>query len=132
MTTLSRRVRWLAPPLTIALALGVVGALASPASAAQTTFTQDTDIGIGGANYTPTNTTALEIPSLGPATPSFPSEIVVTTRDHHRCERDAPRPQPHLVPTTSTSCWWAQAASSDPDERRRRQQRLDSRQRHVR
>src|SRR6476469_5670037 len=78
MTTLSRRVRWLAPPVTTALALGVVGALASPASAAQTTFTQDTDIGIGGANYTPTNTTALEIPSLGPATPSFPSEIVST------------------------------------------------------
>jgi subtilisin-like proprotein convertase family protein len=76
MTTLSRRVRWLAPPVTIALALGIVGALATPASAAKTTFSSATDIHAGDPGYTQTQTTDITIPSAGSGNP-FPSSITV-------------------------------------------------------
>ena len=77
MSTRSRRARWLAPPLTIAITLGGVGALASPASAAQTTFSQDTDVFIGDSRYTVGQSTNITIDGYQEASP-YPSEIVVT------------------------------------------------------
>src|SRR6478736_429321 len=77
MTTPSRRVRWLAPPVTIALALGVVGAVAAPASAAKTTFSSDTDMYLNETDNVQANTAAITINDAAAATP-YPSQINVT------------------------------------------------------
>ncbi len=76
MTSLSRR-RWIAPSIALTLAAGTVGALASPASAATTTFTQGTDIFIGSENFSPENTAPITINDDTTATP-YGSPIEVT------------------------------------------------------
>ena len=77
MTTLSGRARWLAPSVTVALALGVVGVLAVPASAATTTFTQDTDVIVGDDAFAVGNDGPITIDGFQQGSP-YPSEIVVT------------------------------------------------------
>jgi subtilisin-like proprotein convertase family protein len=65
-----------APPLGLALALGSAVALASPASAASSTFSSETDVYVGDTDYYAGNTSGITINNVGPATP-YPSEIVV-------------------------------------------------------
>src|SRR5262245_20820591 len=77
MTTFSRRMRWMAPPVAIVLAAGVLGALAAPASAAKTTFTQDTDIFLDDGSSLALNGASVTIPDFGKGTP-YPSEITLT------------------------------------------------------
>jgi subtilisin-like proprotein convertase family protein len=76
MTTLSRRTRLLAAPVALALAAGTLGALAAPASAAKSTFTQDADVFIGDSDHNVSNGPSITINNVGAATP-YPSEIVI-------------------------------------------------------
>lgn len=76
MTSLSRR-RWIAPSLALTLAVGVVGALTGPASAATTSFSQNTKLFVGGPNYSPFSGGSITIPDTSPGSP-YPSDIVVT------------------------------------------------------
>jgi subtilisin-like proprotein convertase family protein len=77
MTSPSRR--WIAPTLILTLAVGGVAALAAPASAAQSTFTQSTDLLIGDDDYDPVQATDIVVPASGTVGVAAPygSEIVV-------------------------------------------------------
>jgi hypothetical protein len=65
MTSPSRR-RWIAPSLALTLAVGVVGALTGPASAATTSFSQNTKLFVGGPNYQPFSNGSITIPDTSP------------------------------------------------------------------
>ncbi|MEO6512695.1 MAG: Ig-like domain-containing protein [Nocardioides sp.] len=76
MTSPSRR-RWIAPALALSLGLGVVGGLAAPATAASTTFSNNTRIYMNDpSERVYTSTAALTIPDSGTAS-QYPSQITV-------------------------------------------------------
>jgi subtilisin-like proprotein convertase family protein len=78
MTSLSRRTRLLAAPVALALAAGTLGALAAPASAATTTFTQNNAINLGDPGFPVTQDTDIAVPDQSAATP-YPSQVVFPT-----------------------------------------------------
>ncbi len=91
MTTLSRRTRLLAPALTIALAAGFVGMVATPATAASSTFASTTDIFVDDNVVTATNATAISIPDSGVAS-VYPSAITVQHRFRAAGRQSRPAP----------------------------------------
>ncbi|MBF4762993.1 Ig-like domain-containing protein [Nocardioides islandensis] len=79
MTTRISRARVIAPAVAASLAAASLIALSAvPASAATSTFTQDTDISMGGVSYDVSNTASISIPAVGTAG-TYPSTINVTS-----------------------------------------------------
>ncbi len=81
MTLLPRR-RWLAPALALSLGLGVVGGLAAPATAATSTFTQNTPLFIGDDDVTVTQDTDIAVPAVGDIGQAGPYPSQVTYPNH--------------------------------------------------
>src|SRR5688572_12495871 len=77
MTPHPRRTRVLAPALTIALAAGLAGLMAAPATAATSTFASTTDIFVDDSSYEAVNSAPIAFPQSGTATP-YPSPINIT------------------------------------------------------
>src|SRR3954447_3760891 len=83
MTPLSRRARWIAPPVVLLLTAGTLAALQAPASAAQATFTQSTATYLGDPGATSTQAADLHVPATGTGpgvADAYPSDLVVSQR----------------------------------------------------
>jgi subtilisin-like proprotein convertase family protein len=79
MITPTRRARWVAAPVALALAAASLGPLTAPATAAQTAFSSTTDILFGDDDYTLSQTTHISLPggpSTAPGSP-YPSQITM-------------------------------------------------------
>lgn len=78
MTSLARR-PWLVTAVALALSVGVVGVVASPASAATSVVNQTEDLRVGDVDLSVANGIDLAIPATGTdgAAAPYPSTIVV-------------------------------------------------------